>query len=98
MTSRLGKSVYTCALAMAMVAGQAFSVSAADATIKVAFWNVMSGKGVDALPGHAAPFHNVTNCTDPTQPLNSWGVGASQTELLKVTADPSVVAVGLAEA
>ena len=36
----------------------------------------MSGKGVAALPGHLAPFTNTPNCTDATQPLNAWGVGA----------------------
>ena len=50
MTSRLSRSVYTCVFAVAMIAGRTFSADAADATIKVAFWNVMSGKGVDALP------------------------------------------------
>src|SRR5688572_20341215 len=97
MISRLSRGVYTCVFAIAMIAGPTLSASAADATVKVAFWNIMSGKGVDALAGHDAPFRNVTNCTDPSQPLNAWGVGASQTELLKVTSDPSVVALGLAE-
>src|SRR6476646_386371 len=97
MMSRCGRSASTCAFAMAMLAGQAFSAGAADATVKVAFWNVMSGKGVDALPGHAAPFINTPNCTDPTQPLNGWGVGAMQAELGKARSEPSVVALGVAE-
>jgi hypothetical protein len=96
MTSRYSRSVFTCALAIAMNTGQALSASAADGTIKVAFWNIMSGKGVDALSGHATPFHNVPNCTDPTQPLNAWGVGASQVELARVI-DASTIALGLAE-
>ncbi len=98
MTSRYSRGVYTIALATVLIAGQALPAIAADQTIKVAFWNVMSGKGVDALPGRAAPFHNVTNCTDPSQPLNAWGVGASQAELAKIALDPSLVALGLAEA
>ena len=97
MTSRLSRSVYTCVFAVAMIAGRTFSADAADATIKVAFWNVMSGKGVDALPGHAAPFANVTNCSDPTQPLNAWGVGATQAELAKIAGDLSLVALGVTE-
>lgn len=97
MISRLSRRVYPCAFAIAMIAGPSLSASAADATVKVAFWNIMSGKGVDALAGRAAPFRNVPNCTDPSQPLNAWGVGASQVELLKVASDPSVVALGLAE-
>ena len=51
MISRLSRRVYTCAFAIAMIAGHALSASAADPTIKVAFWNIMSGKGVDALAG-----------------------------------------------
>src|SRR5207244_12419228 len=54
-------------------------------------------KGVDALAGHATPFHNTSNCTDASQPLNAWGVGASQAALQQALSDPSVVALGLAE-
>ena len=96
MNHRLIRSVYVC-LAAAIVGAGALPASAADATIKVAFWNIMSGKGVDALPGYSAPFHNTTNCTDPSQPLNAWGVGASQTAIQQALSDPSVVALGLAE-
>lgn len=96
MMSRFSRGVYVCALAIVMIASQSVSAAAAEATIKVAFWNIMSGKGVDALAGHATPFFNVSNCTDPAQPLNAWGVGASQSELAKAL-DPSVVALGLAE-
>ncbi|HEY2432327.1 MAG TPA: hypothetical protein VGI12_06600 [Vicinamibacterales bacterium] len=71
---------------------------AAAGPLRVAFWNIMSGKGVDALPGFAAPFRNTPNCTDPTQPLNAWGEGASQAAIAQVGADPSVIAFGLAEA
>ncbi|HET6448131.1 MAG TPA: hypothetical protein VFG31_03405, partial [Conexibacter sp.] len=97
MMSRVSRRVYTCAFAIALSAGRASSASAADPTIKVAFWNIMSGKGVDALAGHAAPFHNVPNCTDPSQPLNAWGVGAPQAALQAIAADPAVVALGMAE-
>jgi endonuclease/exonuclease/phosphatase family metal-dependent hydrolase len=85
-------------LALLIAPSSAVSAFAGNATIKVAFWNVMSGKGVDALPGHPTPFFNTTNCTDPTQPLNGWGVGAMQAELTKALSDPSVVALGVAEA
>lgn len=98
MTSRFSRRVYTCAFAVATIVGQSFSAAAADATIKVAFWNVMSGKGVDALAGHAATFQNVSNCTDPTLPMNAWGVGATQAELAKIAADPTLVALGVGEA
>ena len=97
MKSRAARRIYLCALAIALTTARPGSVDAADATIKVVFWNIMSGHGVDALPGHLAPFRNVANCTNTTQPLNSWGVGATQAALASVTSDTSVVAVGLAE-
>src|SRR5262245_47641391 len=96
MPSRSSRSVYACALT-ALLVFQAAAARAADSTVKVAFWNIMSGKGVDALAGHAAPFHNTPNCTDPSQPLNAWGVGASQSALAAIAADPTLVAIGLAE-
>jgi hypothetical protein len=97
MLSRLARRVSTCALALLIAPSSAVSAFAGNATVKVAFWNVMSGKGVAALPGHLAPFTNTPNCTDPTQPLNAWGVGAMQAELTKTLSDPSVVALGVAE-
>jgi endonuclease/exonuclease/phosphatase family metal-dependent hydrolase len=96
--SLYSRGVYVCALAIAMIAGQAMPAAAAMATVKVAFWNVMSGKGVDALAGHPTPFSNTPNCTDPTQPMNAWGVGAMQAVLTQTLSDPSVVALGVAEA
>src|SRR5215204_1012128 len=71
--------------------------AAADSDIRVAFWNVRSGKGIIALSGHAAPFVDTTNCTDPSQPLNAWGTGASQRAMTGALSDPSVVALGVAE-
>src|SRR4051812_37624506 len=97
MLSRLARRVSICALTLLIAPSAAVSVFAAVATIKVAFWNVMSGKGVSALAGHLAPFTNTPNCTDPTQPLNGWGVGAMQAELTKALSDPTVVALGVAE-
>src|SRR3954470_24336798 len=95
------RRVSTCllvALAVALAIGLAPSSAAgAETRVKVGFWNVRSGKGVSALPGHASPFVDSTNCTDPSQPLNAWGTGAMQAELSKALADPSVVALGLAE-
>src|SRR5258708_2839776 len=68
-------------------------------TFKVAFYNIQSGKGKQPLPGIAAPFADTGNCTDPTLPLNAWGKGIVQAELAaRVAGDPSVVALGLAEA
>jgi hypothetical protein len=96
MSSRFNRTLYSCVLAVAMTVGCGAS-AAAQTTVKVAFWNIMSGKGVDALPGYPAPFVNTSNCTDATQPLNAWGVGASQTALQNALSDPSVVALGLAE-
>jgi len=58
MLSRLARRVSTCALALLITPSSAVSAFAGTATVKVAFWNVMSGKGVAALPGHLAPFTN----------------------------------------
>jgi hypothetical protein len=67
-------------------------------TFKVAFYNIQSGKGAQPLSG-STTFVDTPNCTDPAQPLNAWGVGIVQSELLAhVNNDPSIVALGLAEA
>jgi hypothetical protein len=73
--------------------------AAPPTSFKVAFFNIKSGKGQIALSGFPTTFADTINCTDRTQPLNAWGVGAVQAELTaKVGNDPSVVALGLAEA
>jgi hypothetical protein len=97
MTTSLPITTYVCALALAFAGASARPAAAGD-TVKVAFWNIMSGKGVDALPGFSAPFVNTSNCTDPSQPLNAWGAGASQAALAAIAGDSSLVAIGLAEA
>ena len=44
-------------------------------------------------------FTDTQNCSDTTQPVNAWGVGLVQRELVKaVKNDPAVIALGLAEA
>ena len=92
--SRTGVSAFCAALITAACAASA----AADTPVKVAFWNVKSGFGAVALPGHPVVFSATANCTDATQPLNAWGVGVMQAELLaKIQNDPSVVALGVAE-
>ena len=68
-------------------------------TFKVAWFNIQSGKGEPAMAGHTSTFSDTTNCSDTAQPLNAWGVGLIQKELLaKVGNDPKMVAIGLAEA
>jgi hypothetical protein len=98
MNSRIRRRVYSCVWATVMVAGSTGSARAADATIKVAFWNVRSGQGISALTGYAAPFVDSPNCTDPTKPLNAWGVGAMQAQLHAALDDPSALALGVTEA
>jgi exonuclease III len=66
-------------------------------TWQVAFYNIMSAKGVPPLHG-PAPFADSHNCTDPSQPMNAWGTGVIQEELRVRLADPRVIALGLAEA
>ena len=67
-------------------------------TFKIAFYNIQSGRGAQPLSG-PPNFADTANCTDPSQPLNAWGGGVVQSELLAhVNSDPSIVALGLAEA
>src|SRR5207248_8938135 len=68
-------------------------------TYKVGWFNIQSGKGEAPLPGHPSSFVENLNCTDPSQPLNAWGVGVIQAELkAKIGADPGVIALGVTEA
>ena len=73
--------------------------AAAASTLKLAFFNIQAGKGEVGLPGRPVLFVDTANCTDTTQPINAWGVGFVQRELVKaVKNDAAVVALGLAEA
>jgi hypothetical protein len=96
MRSPIGRRVSICVITLATTL-TATPAAAQSVTVKVAFWNVRAGKGAVALAGHPAPFVDTTNCTDLTQPLNAWGVGAVQAELAKLNADPAVVALGVTE-
>src|SRR3990170_2061341 len=70
----------------------------APSTFKVGFYNIQSGKGESALPGHVANFPDSTNCTDAAQPLNGWGTGVVQAHLVSsIRNDPKMVALGLSE-
>jgi exonuclease III len=85
--------------AAALAAAWLLTGQAASATFKVAFYNIRSGKGIQPLRGHAAPFADTDNCTDRSRPVNAWGAGIVQHELVeKLGQDPSVIALGLAEA
>jgi hypothetical protein len=75
------------------------SAQSAAPTFKVAYFNIQSGKGEQALPGHPATFTENTNCTDPSLPMNAWGTGLIQAHLTaSVGNDPKVIALGLGEA
>ena len=100
-------SLKVCARAgalLVLVAGAAAvapvsAVAQTTPTFKVAWFNIQSGKGEPAMTGHTSTFSDTTNCTDPTQPLNAWGVGKIQKELVeKIGNDPKMVAFGLGEA
>jgi endonuclease/exonuclease/phosphatase family metal-dependent hydrolase len=73
--------------------------SAAD-RFAVAFYNIRSGKGIQPLRrAPRALFAESDSCSQASPPLNAWGVGVIQRELARsVRDDPSVVALGLAEA
>jgi exonuclease III len=75
------------------------ALDAQPPSFKLAYYNIQSGKGEPALPGHPSTFVDTTNCTDPTRPLNAWGVGLVQRALVDAIGnDPAVVALGLGEA
>ena len=68
-------------------------------TFKIAFWNIASGIGAQDLPGRTCSFVRTGNCTNPSLPLNAWGMHVVQDELVqRIRNDGAVVALGLAEA
>jgi exonuclease III len=68
-------------------------------TFKLAYYNIQSGKGEPGLPGTPVTFADNHNCSDPSTPMNAWGVGLVQAHLRKSIADdPAVVSLGLGEA
>ena len=64
---------------------------------KVATWNVRSGMGIAGFTTTAWD-SNTTNCTDPSKPMNAWGVGLPQAELARIRSDASIVALAIQEA
>lgn len=66
--------------------------------MKIAFYNIRAGQGIQPLRGHAAVFADGVNCADPNKPRNAWGAGIIQHELDALNADKQVIALGLAEA
>jgi hypothetical protein len=79
--------------------GPGSTPAAPDPWFKIAFWNIQSGFGERPLPGRTCPFTEGPNCTDPSRPMNAWGLKVVQAELIEhVRNDPAVVALGLAEA
>jgi endonuclease/exonuclease/phosphatase family metal-dependent hydrolase len=71
----------------------------APQTFKVAFYNIRSGKGIQPLRGHVAPFAETDNCADRSRPVNAWGAGVVQRELVdRLGSDRAVIALGLTEA
>ena len=87
-----------CVCFAAITRAQPVEAQQAPASFKVAFYNIQSGKGEPGLVNRPVLFTKNTNCTDPTQPLNAWGVGFVQQHLRSALTDPAVVALGLAEA
>lgn len=66
-------------------------------TFKVATWNIRSGMGTRGF--RTTSWRSDTlNCTDPSQPLNAWGIGLPQRELAGLASDRGVVALALQEA
>jgi hypothetical protein len=73
--------------------------AAAAPTFKVAFYNIQSGIGAEALRGHRSTFVRTINCDARKGALNAWGIGLVQRELeARIKNDPKVIALALAEA
>ena len=88
-------------LIVGSIAGLSIAVTVAQAptTFRLAFYNIRSGQGIEALRGHATPFAATVNCDPKSGAVNAWGVGMVQKELVKaIKNDASVLALGLAEA
>lgn len=67
-------------------------------TVRVAFYNIRAGQGIQPLRGHSAVFAEGVNCNDPNKPKNAWGVGLVQRELERLNDDATTIALGLTEA
>lgn len=84
--------------AVALVFSSFVNAAAATVHFKVATYNIQAGKGQPGLSGRPATFTNNMNCTDPSQPMNAWGVGLVQAALRRdIGADPSIIALALSE-
>jgi len=66
-------------------------------TFKVATWNIKSGEGVNGFTTKTWS-GDTLNCTDPSKPLNAWGLRLPQTELAHIRDDPAIVAFAVQEA
>jgi hypothetical protein len=66
-------------------------------TFKVATWNIESGMGIRGFTTTSWSSETL-NCTDPSKPLNAWGIRLPQAELAHVRDDPAIVAFAVQEA
>src|SRR4051812_13135160 len=66
-------------------------------TFKVATWNIRSGMGIRGFTTTSWS-SDTLNCTDPSKPMNAWGIGLPQIELGRIRADPTIVAFAVQEA
>jgi len=69
----------------------------APVVFKVATWNIRSGMGIRGFTTTSWS-SDTLNCTDPSKPMNAWGIGLPQAELSRVRSDPSIVAFAVQEA
>lgn len=84
-------------LFMAMPEAQVAPAVERVPTFKVATWNIRSGMGIHGL-GARGFDHRTLNCTDPSQPVNAWGIRIPQRYLESIKADPAIVALAVQEA
>ena len=98
-TSSHARRRAACVAAAIAVGGAAVSLSAQPRGFELAFYNIRSGKGMQPLPGHPAPFAESDFCTGAGRPMNAWGAHVVQKALASsIASDPAVIALGLSEA
>lgn len=106
-TRDLADGVHTLAWVAVDSSGRAQGIGSRHITVenhprlpsfKLAAFNLQSGRGEPGFPGRPVLFTDNMNCTDPSEPLNAWGVGFVQQHLRAALADPAVVALTVTEA
>jgi hypothetical protein len=86
-------------LLIGLLAAAAAAHARQPRTFKLAYYNIRSGIGMQPLGRRPLPFAETANCDPKSGPVNAWGIGLVQAELVRAVGnDRLVLALGLAEA